>query len=216
MSKDILIGITDINPEPWQAPKLGMKRAGGQMVPTAATPSKQRAYQEALRDSIAQAYPQPPQFDHGVPLLVEYTFFRRLDQYVTESGRNQTVHRADLSNIVKATEDCLQKPTAKQAKEHPEWVWFFDNDVQVGQTHAAMQEQSIITEPLIIIRITDTLDTDHIAPDDAVAGIRSVQKHDPGNVVIIDLIEDVELCTICHTVDHTTAWHRANHRAEIS
>lgn len=144
------IVLTGINPEPWQAPlgSVGRKKGGGTFV-RMSTPPKQMAYQTAIRETIDQAYPEYAAdqgdtylFPKGKPLSIRYFFWRQLDKYQTESGRNMTGNRADLTNIVKATEDCLQGRL----------IW---NDVEVVHEEARYMAQGVLVVPRILIMIDD-------------------------------------------------------------
>lgn len=141
------IHLDGINPEPWQAPLGSVGRKNGHNFVRMSTPPKQLAYQTAIRETIDTAYPQyaPDQgddylFPKGLALSIKYWFWRKRDKYQTESGRNMTANEVDLTNLVKATEDCLQGRL----------IW---NDVEVAHSEAWMVQQGVDVRPHIMIVI---------------------------------------------------------------
>lgn len=170
------IHIDGINPEPWQAPlgSVARRKGGGQFV-RMSTPPKQMAYQTAIREAIDMAYPEyaaetdhPYPFDKGQSLSIKYWFWRKLDKYQTaNTGRNMTANRVDLTNLVKATEDCLQGRL----------IW---NDVEVVHEEAYMVNQGIDVDPHIMIIIENIEMFKSIIPGEVMIGA----PNPPGNCMI--------------------------------
>lgn len=120
-----------INPEPWTAGTVSVGRKGGKPFPRVSKNAQLANYQNAVREQLG--FPMLDgdvatglALDMGAPWEgpVELFFYleRRLDTYVSDSGRNVTKHRADSTNCQKALEDALQGI-------------LFKNDNQVVQNH---------------------------------------------------------------------------------
>jgi len=133
----------DVNPVPWKAGtayRRGPRGAG--IAKDAELTAYQEAVKEALRErveAIRSCFMEP--LPWSGPIVLDVWFTRRLDTYVSDSGRNVTKHRADLSNLVKAFEDACQGI-------------LFDNDNQVVMNSARIVDQSKEAEPLIQVRIS--------------------------------------------------------------
>lgn len=149
--------IEGINPEPWQAKKLGVIRKGTRWVPTATTPEHQRVYQAALREDITLAYPNLPMFPRGLDLELKMYFWRRLDSYAGPSGRMTRRKEADATNLQKSTEDALQSV-------------LLDNDRQVRRVSSDVIAQGSDVEPMILIGCGNY--SAHLRLDDLLATIR--------------------------------------------
>lgn len=95
--------VVPINPEPWAigSPTIGKK--GGKFFPRISPNPQLVSYKEAVAECLKDAQPLP----EGKYGLTFY-FWRRLDDYETESGRRHRRHWADATNMQKATEDALQ------------------------------------------------------------------------------------------------------------
>ena len=138
---DVTLLITDVNPTPWMAPDLAIGRGnGGKTYPMAYSPAAMRAYQDAIKESFDQAYPDHEAFPKGTPLIVAFYFWRKLDTYKTKTGRNQTAKRADATNMTKSTEDALQGR-------------LYVNDVDNVATVGFVVEQSTDTEPAVMVHV---------------------------------------------------------------
>lgn len=170
--------VTDINPIPWQAPEASMgrnKSSGKNYIKFHAAPNL-RAYQDALRESVELAYPDLEPFKEKTPLHVFFFYWRRLDQYRTQSGRQHTSHRADTSNLNKATEDAFQG-------------LLYKNDVDNVTVMGRMMEQSIHAEPMLLVIATDEAPNGLLLSDDYINNVvleALLEHHDPptppGNV----------------------------------
>lgn len=95
----------EINPVPWAVGTLGVGKRSGKFFPTMAPNHEVRDYKEAIQTELK---------NQGVEMLpegyydLEFYFFRRLEEWRTESGRKSHSHIADATNMQKATEDALQ------------------------------------------------------------------------------------------------------------
>lgn len=167
MKSILVIGV---NPEPWQAPKLGIGRgAGGKWYPTAHTAGVQRAYQEALHDNIREALPNLIPTPKGQPVDLTLVFWRQVDAYTLESGRKSKRKLADATNMQKATEDALQKI-------------LFENDVDVRRVTSETVVQGEDVEPKILIVVKPWSDS-RAFWESVVAGMmRTPAITPPGNV----------------------------------
>jgi Holliday junction resolvase RusA-like endonuclease len=150
---NLYLHITDINPVPWQSPDISVGRGkGGRAFPVAHSPANMRAFQSAIKECVTQAYPNLPMFPKGASLHVFFYYWRGLDLYKTASGRRQTAHRADTSNISKNVEDALQGIV-------------YHNDVDNETVLGRMVEQSVDTAPALLIAITDRDDMHGLLSD---------------------------------------------------
>jgi Holliday junction resolvase RusA-like endonuclease len=110
----VRILVEGINPEPWTAPLLAKKIVGRKMVPIAYPKEELKIYKEAISETVAAALQEAgvplPVFPKGTLLVVEFFFWRQLEQYRSlETGRLVTPQQPDTTNMIKATEDALQK-----------------------------------------------------------------------------------------------------------
>lgn len=135
--------VEDINPIPWMSPDISLGRTkGGKPFPRAYSPAPMRAYQNALKETFAEAYPDHEPFAKGTELWAVFAFWRRLDQYTTDKGRKQTSKRADATNMTKSTEDAFQK-------------LLYHNDTDNFFSGGLIVEQSTETYPMVLIYLTD-------------------------------------------------------------
>lgn len=100
MSKRIFV--LDINPQPWAIGPVGYARKGGSMSAYVGQNKQLHAFQEAVREEIGQ---QP--MIEGQHMLRMY-FWRNRAEYTTPNQRQHRKHEADVTNMVKSTEDALQ------------------------------------------------------------------------------------------------------------
>lgn len=146
--------IEGVNPEPWTAPTFTRRGSGGY-----ATKNAQLiAFQNALAEQILAIRPnvRPTVED----LALDVWIWRELEVYQTATGRKQTRHVADRSNILKATEDALQghKPSDDCPFYRPEGI-LFKNDKQIVDGSTTIVEQLVGTQPCILLRVRDPLET---------------------------------------------------------
>lgn len=130
--------IEGINPEPWTVGTLGIARAGKKPYPTYAKNPLLVAYQQALIECLTEAYPAMLMQAEDADLELTIIYWRKLDKYKTPGGRWQSRHRADTTNLNKATEDALQKIV-------------FNNDVQNTRVTGEIRAQGHDVEPRILI-----------------------------------------------------------------
>lgn len=125
--------IIPVNPEPWAVGSLGVGKKGGKPYPYMSPNPQLVAYKQAIVESL----------EHVAKLPVgEYSlrffFWRRLDDYETQSGRRHRKHVADSTNLQKATEDALQGI-------------LFDNDRNVRDVRSVVVEQGADVEAKVIL-----------------------------------------------------------------
>jgi len=133
--------VKGVQPQPWTAPTFTRGRSKTVTFKNGPLDIYQRALAEAILDIRPDVVPTTED------IALDLWIWRELEQYETESGRKQTTHRADRSNILKATEDALQK-----SKEALRGILFL-NDVQVVSGNTVIVEQEIGTEPCVLVKI---------------------------------------------------------------
>lgn len=137
----MIIVINGINPEPWTSPTASVIRAGGKPRPQLHKNARLRNYQEAVQEVIAPELTTRSELFSDDNLDLQCFFWRQIEQYQTATGRNQSRHAADASNLLKALEDALQGLVFKN-----------DRQVRRAQTTIVKQEKNI--EPKIIVLVT--------------------------------------------------------------
>ncbi len=143
---DMRILVEGINPEPWTAPLLAKKIVGRKMVPIAYPKAELKIYKEAISETVTAALQEAgvplPVFPKGTLLIVEFFFWRQLEQYRSlESGRLVTPKQPDTTNMTKSTEDALQKV-------------LYHNDVHNRVTSGHLVECGAEVEPRILVMAT--------------------------------------------------------------
>lgn len=128
----------DVNPVGWKAPTAFARRGAGRVGVGTAPSVEVEAYKSALREALIPQWGDRPAIEQ--PCRIDLFFRRQLITYVSASGRNVTKHRADLTNMRKSTEDCLQP-------------WLVKNDVLVVQGWTEIIEQSKTAEPEVTIEV---------------------------------------------------------------
>ena len=128
-----------INPVSWAVGPLGIGRRGGKPYPYMGRNEKVHSYQEEIREWFAGLDEQPKMLEGEV--TVKCYFWRRLDRWTGQSGRETGDHISDGTNMLKATEDALQGI-------------LFENDRQVKNGSFHIQEQGPNTKPGLGIWIT--------------------------------------------------------------
>ncbi len=99
--------ILGLNPEPWRVGPLGIGRTGGKLRPYVGRDQQLYGYQEAVKAELKRLYPSAPLLPEVEVELVFY-FHHVLEEYTSLSGRKTKDNLADLTNLVKATEDAIQ------------------------------------------------------------------------------------------------------------
>ena len=136
----------DINPLPWKAPTAFAKRFGGKVTASVAPNVEVATYQVALRELLAEQWGDTPA--HTGPVELAWRFNRKLVSYQSESGRMVTKHRVDLTNMIKAAEDCLQ------AHAKSEWQGVIANDVQVIRVSGEIvRQEKDVNDPYVEVEV---------------------------------------------------------------
>lgn len=96
----------DLNPEPWRIGPLsvGRRKGGKGVYPMVGRDAQLHAYKEAVREQLEEyrTVMLPG------PYHSKFFFWRLRDVYTTPLQRQHRKHDADLTNMVKATEDACQ------------------------------------------------------------------------------------------------------------
>jgi hypothetical protein len=127
--------------QPGIAPRRGKSgKVAGQLVKD----PEVRAYQLAIIEwgILSGVAPLNP------PYQIMFFWWRQLTRYQTDTGRNMTKRVADQTNLLKVTEDALQRRTVD-----PVWRGIIDNDCHDSFSGGLIVEQTPDTEPLIVIQI---------------------------------------------------------------
>ncbi len=125
-----------INPEPWVVPPFSAIPKGKRYIPVAGKDHRGENVKAAIRETLT-ALDAPM---HEPPYRIHLEFHRQLEQYVTESGRNNTRNKADATNMQKLTEDALEGT-------------LIHNDVDTACITGHIIEQSKETVPFIDIMV---------------------------------------------------------------
>lgn len=123
-----------VNPEPWAVGSLGIGKRNGKFIPRLSPNPQLQAFQEAVREELKGS----EQLPEGEYILTFY-FWRRLDDYETESGRRHRKHWVDTTNLQKGCEDALQGV-------------LFDNDRRVRRVTSEVVEQGPEVVPSVVIK----------------------------------------------------------------
>jgi Holliday junction resolvase RusA-like endonuclease len=106
----------DVNPEPWAIGPVGYARRGGKMSAYVGQNKQLDAYKQAVAESAKPLLPA----DHilwNCDMQLEFYFWRQRADYKTPQARTARKHEADLTNMVKATEDALQGVVYKNDRD---------------------------------------------------------------------------------------------------
>lgn len=96
--------VLDLNPEPWAIGPISVIRKKGAYIPFVGRNQQLHTYKEAVQAVLKDMN----------PVLVEgkvrltFLFWRQRPDYQTWQARRHRKHEADLTNLVKATEDAIQ------------------------------------------------------------------------------------------------------------
>lgn len=132
----IWYAINGVNPEPWAVGPVGTGRKNGKVYAYIGPNAQLASYQEAIREQLG---------DRGINTRIEdvelfFFFWRRLDTYLTPSGRKATKKAADATNLQKGLEDALQGI-------------LFVNDRTVKRITTEVVAQDADVEPRIMIGV---------------------------------------------------------------
>lgn len=166
--------IEGINPEPWTAPDIAVGRRNGKPFPMVHKNGRLRAFQDAIRECIAEAYPDIAVPTPGTRLRVTFLFWRQMDSYTTETGRTASRNVADVTNMQKALEDALQGI-------------LFKNDRDIKSVNSLIVAEGADVRPCIIVVVDDVLDErlpSYSAMRSALA--EEARPTPPGNVYFVD------------------------------
>lgn len=134
--------ILELNAEPWAIGDVGIHRKGGKVGAHVGRNVQLDAYQQAVKEEAF--YYLEGQLPSIWPLQcdvrLEIYIWRQQADYEAASGKRVRKHRADNTNMLKATEDALQG-------------WMIANDTQVTDTHVRMMAQGPDVHPLLVIGV---------------------------------------------------------------
>lgn len=127
-----------INPEPWAMGQVSVGKKNGRVFPIVGKNSQLAAYQEAVRESMEEQWPDKITGD----VRLVFLFWRNLAVYTSQTGRQVQKHKPDTTNLQKATEDALQGI-------------LFKNDNQVVDVRSHMVEVGTETVGRVVIGIEE-------------------------------------------------------------
>lgn len=129
----------EVNPEPWRVGpvSVGRKRNGGGMYPVVGRDQQLHAYKMAVKEQLEryQTFLLPGLY------AAKYYFWRKRDVYRTQHQMDHRKHEADLTNLVKATEDACQEI-------------LFGNDRDCVWHHCYMMDQDAEAIPRVVVGVT--------------------------------------------------------------
>jgi len=154
--------IPGVNPVPWKAPINTVQRRGSKSFCQSRKHPDTDAYQQQLIDRFSVLYPDVESLGKEWDVELTITFWRDLTPFKRSDGRTGRARKADVSNMVKSTEDALQGI-------------LFDNDRQVQSASGIIAHQAMDIEPLLLIELSvversdellrrPTMDDDDIVP----------------------------------------------------
>ncbi len=129
-----------INPQPWTVGNVGVGRKGGKVFGTVAKKAELRNYQDAVIEGM-KSLDLSPEVCTTDFVVLRFYFWRQIEEY---QGEKKLVvkHRADATNLQKATEDALQGILYKN-----------DNQVCGVECWIVEQERGENFEPCIVFEI---------------------------------------------------------------
>lgn len=136
----MIIVMKGLNPEPWTSPTASVGRKGGRVIPQLHKNARLRNYQAAIKEML-EKQGMTPVYQNKEPVELHCFFWRQIERYETATGRKQSRHKADATNLLKALEDALQG-------------FAFKNDSQVQLARSCIVEQKPETEPKIVVVVT--------------------------------------------------------------
>lgn len=134
--------VLNVNPEPWAVGPLALGRRNGKMIPMMQRNESVHSFKEAVKGELEGVKPLAKGEYH-----LEFFLWRRLESYVSESGRIASANIADATNMQKALEDALQGV-------------LFDNDRHVREITTMVVDQGTLVTPCIIIHATPWIMTE--------------------------------------------------------
>lgn len=110
-----------LNPDPWAIGPLSVGRKGPRGIyPIVGRNLQLDNYKKAVQEVLLQKY-GPQDLIEG-PIELGFFFWRVIDEYKTTQSRTARKHEADLTNLIKATEDALQGVLFKNDKDVKRFV----------------------------------------------------------------------------------------------
>lgn len=166
--------ITGINPEPWTAPDVAVGRSGGKAFPIVHKKARLRAYQEAISESVRDAYPDIEMWGAGQHIRARFLFWRQLDSYTTASGKAGKRNEADATNLQKALEDALQG------------ILFF-NDRDIKTIESVIVDEGPEVQPTIVVML-DRFPEPRLHQFETIRQTLASEERPriPGNVFLLD------------------------------
>jgi Holliday junction resolvase RusA-like endonuclease len=144
-----------INPEPWEAPQASTGRRGKKIFTTMHSTSKQRFYQDAIKEMADELLEEQP-FNLNPPYDVRFFFWRD-----TTGGAMV----ADATNLQKSTEDALQGK-------------FYSNDRYNPAVSSVIIDQGPHVLPAVLVVIGQYDAEAYSWAADRLHGLRGFDKHD--------------------------------------
>lgn len=111
--------VLDINPDPWAIGDLGVGRNNGKIRPYVGRNQQLWNFQKAVKEYVEDVLKDKPEWNYLEPgkFRMTFLFWRRIDEYKSVQARTHRSHEADLTNLVKATEDACQGLLYKNDKD---------------------------------------------------------------------------------------------------
>lgn len=127
-----------INPEPWRIGPVTVARGNGRgMYAKVGRDQQLHAYKQAVAEQLREY--------HTILLpglyTARYYFWRKRDIYTTPHQMQHRKHEADLTNMVKATEDACQEI-------------LFGNDRDCVSHYNIVLEQDADVDPRVVVSVT--------------------------------------------------------------
>jgi Holliday junction resolvase RusA-like endonuclease len=104
--------VLDLNPEPWAIGPVSTGRKGSKIYAAVGRNTQLYDYQQAIKEELG------PHHELIVGKVeLKFFFWRNQAEYKTPQSRAHRKHEADVTNMVKATEDALQGILFKNDKD---------------------------------------------------------------------------------------------------
>lgn len=102
--------LLDVNPEPWEIGPLNVVRKNSKYIPFVGRSQQLHDYKLSVQEALRKATEKSGQEIVMMEGKIKLTFFfwRQRADYTTWQSRRHRKHEADVTNLIKATEDALQ------------------------------------------------------------------------------------------------------------
>ena len=131
-----------LNPEPWRVGPISVGRGkGGKVFPIVGRNRQLADYQEAIKEELKR---QRAERINADAYELTFVFHQVIEKYESVSGRMTQDKKADLTNLVKATEDAIQEI-------------LIDNDVKVEKQNNYVLRGGEGATPYVIIGLAPYL-----------------------------------------------------------